>query len=374
MAGTKSAINTLQEISIKQGYMPMYNFLERIDGGKNSSQFICNVFCKQLSANGVGSCKKHAKLDAAKKMLLLLGANNTVPFPVDARSSPSVADVKQSPASACEASPSSTYGAQPTVHCNYIGMLQEFCQQQRISTQEIVYKLVYDEGLPHLKTFTMEVQLGKLSERATAQCKKTAKQEAAKKLLLQLNPSIVKPKVASVPNADADITKGLSQLNLCNKKEELESSIRQLGTGILDCVTKKEASDKAKVLYLEHTKKKYTINDQAASAFGIKDLHMLFEKNYCGKSAHNVQERMRSIRDGYARRMDFQQAKWDIEALLEAEIQQVVMSSVTKNHIMCLRLMSAPRVTQMGIGETKSVAQFRAMCNLINAILILLNV
>jgi len=72
----KSPISFLQEFAIKQGYVPMYNFLTN-DTGKNN-QFFCQVICKDLSANGIGNSKREAKQKAAENMLLLLNQTSYV--------------------------------------------------------------------------------------------------------------------------------------------------------------------------------------------------------------------------------------------------------------------------------------------------------
>lgn len=114
----KSAINLLQELSIKQGYIPIYNFMDKkIDSA--SMQFTCNVRCTEFSAYGTGNTKKEAKHNAAKEMLSLLVTNNQISLPVDTSSS-SIANTLQSSAKVYEMSPSK----QPTIDRNYIGLLQ----------------------------------------------------------------------------------------------------------------------------------------------------------------------------------------------------------------------------------------------------------
>lgn len=114
----KSTINLLQELTIKQNFLPEYNFTQKIDE-TSLLMFECHVSCKQLKTSGTGSSKKEAKHNAAKNMLLLLDTNNTIPLPEDTSSSSLVAT--QSPAKTCDMS---SLCKQSTVNRNYIGLLQ----------------------------------------------------------------------------------------------------------------------------------------------------------------------------------------------------------------------------------------------------------
>ncbi|XP_071561809.1 uncharacterized protein [Temnothorax nylanderi] len=362
----KSTINSLQEMSIKQGFskLPDYKFTERrLDG--TTIQFTCNVFCnvslsQQLKACGTGTTKKEAKHNAAENMLLLLDTSSEHEAPLPNEES--------------------------TVDRNYIGLLQEFCQQQKIPTSDILYKLVYEEGPFHSldQTFTMEVTVGSLRERAMAKCKKTAKQQAARKLLLHVNPKVVNPIIVNLNIVDSNTPNRLEMLGKealgqeVLEKEMLENNIRKLGTGISDCVTNQETiaklTENAKLLYLEHTKTNYGIIDQKTNPLAINNLHNLFEKNYSSKIQYSLREKMRIIQDKFTDQTDLWQIRCDIESSLKVKIQQTTVRNKMKDHIICLRLPSNPCITQFGMGETKFIAESRAMYNLIAAILILLNV
>ncbi|XP_071654044.1 uncharacterized protein [Temnothorax longispinosus] len=387
----KSTINSLQEMSIKQGFtkLPDYKFTEkRLDG--TTIQFTCNVFCnvslsRQLKACGTGTSKKEAKHNAAENMLLLLDTNHEAPLPIDNLSSSSVANITHSPEKVYE---TSSPNEESTVDRNYVGLLQEFCQQQKIPTSNIMYKLIYEEGPIHTKTFTMEVTVGSLRERAMARCKKAAKQQAARKLLLRVNPNVDNPIIVNLNIVDSNTPNRLEMLGkealgqeevLGKEMLELENNIRKLGTGILDCVTNKETiaelTEKAKLLYVERTKKSYGIIDQTTNPLAINNLHNLFEKNYSSKIQDSLREKMRIIQNKYTDQTDLWQIRCDIESSLNVKIQQITVHSKMKDHIIIyLRLPSNPCITQFGKGETKFIAQSRAMYNLVTAILILLNV
>lgn len=382
----KSSINLLQELSIKQGYMPIYNFSEKRNDV--NFEFVCHVSCKELKATGTGSSKKEAKHDAAQNMLSLLNPNNAVP--TNTLSSSSVANVIQSPAkemsSSCiQPAPSAT------INCNYVGMLQvnfmssisnvtvqrlavkvliksllctqEFYQQQNIPLTNILYKIVNDDGRIHMNTYIIEVSVGSLCARGTSCSKKLAKQEAAKNLLLRLNPS-----AANTNNSSPAYTLNIDKLN----KEMLENNIRKLGTGIFDGVKERDnelklEAERAKSLYLEIKE----IKQENPST--IKDSHHLFERNYASKF-RSITENMRIIRDNFTDQMDLWQIRRDIENTLKLKIQESIVPSTTNNRIICLRLLTKPRITQLGMGETVPIARSRATYNLIEAILIFLNV
>lgn len=254
---------------------------------------------------------------------------------------------------------------------------QEFCQQQKISTNDILYEVVCEEGPVHLKTFTIKVSIGSLQEKATAQCKKAAKQEAAKKLLLRLNPSIANPNTANQDIAKINVLDP-NTINI-NNKEALENNIRDLGTEILECMTKEtfqvaELSEKVKSLYLERTRKHKEVNETNSSL--IKNLHTLFEINYSSKIPYSTKEKMRIIRDKRINQMDLmREIRQDIESSLKTNIQFMhCVHSETKNHIVILRLLSDPHITQIGKGETKVIAEFYATYNLVSTILTLLSI
>jgi len=212
----------------------------------------------------------------------------------------------------------------------------------------------------------MQVSLKSLCETGKGQCKKSAKQEAAKKLLLRLN-----------PNADILDTK----IDVHNM-ETLEKDIRKLGIGISDCVNNKETlpvaklSEKAKSLYLGYFNKMYNGSNQEINPSLIKNFHISFEKNYSHKIPYNIKEKMQIIRDSYTTdQIDLmREIRRDIEKSFKVKIQQFTIHSIQKNHMICLRLLSNPYITQVGVGETRIIAECHATYNLVAAILTFLNV
>ncbi|XP_018407664.1 PREDICTED: uncharacterized protein LOC108783566 [Cyphomyrmex costatus] len=289
----KSEINILQELLVKQGSVPIYSFSEK----KNDyqTQFICDVICKQMITSGTGRSKKEAKHNAARNMLSLLATNNLILLPVVTSSITNVpqnsakvdytpnkdesqnsAKVNYTPNEHVLQNPTTVYNTPndqilqnsakvfntPNEHIpqnsvkvsdtpdeyfnNYIGMLQEFWKKQ-IPTQNLQYKLLYEDGLSHSKIFVIEVSLGSLCETGSANSKKTAKQNAAKKMLQRLNPDII-------------FNKNTHKIDMHDKKI-LKNKLEELNTKIIECANIKEdtssedkkRSEEATLLYLKST-------------------------------------------------------------------------------------------------------------------------
>ncbi|XP_012530724.1 histone-lysine N-methyltransferase eggless isoform X2 [Monomorium pharaonis] len=254
MANTKSPINLLQELLIKEGCTPIYNFMEtRMD--MVNRQFICIVSCKGLNESGTGISKKEAKQNAAKNMLLLLAKNNKISLSGDTLPLPSAANIEQSSAKdntlpLCK---------QSTTACNYVGMLQEFCQQHKIDPKDILYEVISEEGPTHLRTYTISVSVGSLRESGTAQGKKSAKQEAARRLLVCLktnaanlntvdsNTNLNNSNIANLNAVDLNSVKSnVANTNIdtdnTDNKQILENDTQDSNTGILKDVKNSEKS------------------------------------------------------------------------------------------------------------------------------------
>lgn len=351
----KSPISVLQELAYKQGYVPIYNDV------KNNgiySQFVCIVECKKFTAEGVGNSKKDAKHKAAENMLLKLAQKSEISV-----LSPVVNKVQIStPTKICEpASPSRMEAQSSPNRINYVGFLQEFCIQKNLTVKDILYEVVDENGPAHSKTFTIEASVGSVREKASGQCKKTAKQEAARKLLHCLHP---------------DINKLLEE----NKNEvdckALEDTIRKLGIGISECVSSKPTlpianlSKTAQTLYMKCTDKELKVTRQDVL---LTDLHNLFEKTYSSKISYNMRKKMQTVQD-----IDhadiIENIIQDIVKTLEITMEKTILPKSTKNYIISLRLLSRPIIIQFGMGETKDKAKIQAMYNMIVAISTLLNI
>lgn len=361
----------LQELLVKKGAVPLYTFTNKTIN-ENRTLFVCNVSYNKFYASGEGNSKKEAKHTAAENMLSLLEANNEVSILADKSS---VANIK--PKSFEMNEKISSPSCQPsTLVCNYIGMLQELCQQEKINPKEIHYKDLYQDGQDHQKIFTIEVILGSKKATGTGPCKKSAKQEAARKLLMSLNSKVVN---SNVNNAiELDRTKlDIFSINTNDlKKKMLESAIRDLGTEILEATDKEtslvvELSEKAKSLYLESFTERYNRGiDQEIDPSQIQNFHILFKSNYFCKIPYDTRKKMQIIQDNCNYQTNLMhEIREEIERLLEVKIRFSICRG-EKNHIAFAHLMSKPRVTQVGVGNTETIAKSCAIHNLVKAILI----
>lgn len=243
--------------------------------------------------------------------------------------------------------------------------MQEFCVQQKLMTKDILYKVVDESGPPHMKIFTIEASIGSAHEKGSAQCKKIAKQEAAKKLLQRLHPDINK------------LLEGNKNEGNTNCKV-LEDTIQKLGIEISECIISKpelpvaSLSKKAQMLYMKCTDKEFKVTRQDCL---LKDLHDLFEKTYSSKISCNMKKKMQIVRDIYTNHAGIiEEVIQDIVRALEVKIEKTILPSLTKSYIICLRLSSNPTIIQFGMDETKDKAEIQAKYNVIVTVLTLLNI
>lgn len=248
--------------------------------------------------------------------------------------------------------------------------MQEFCVQQELLVNNILYNVVDESGPAHMKMFTIEVSIGSVREKGSAPCKKTAKQEAAKNLLQRLHPDV-----------NELLERNNEKNNKVNSKEMLQETIQKLqntGIEISECVISKPTlpvanlSKKAQTLYMKCTNKERKMTRQD---FLLKDLHDLFEKTYSSKISSNMRKKMQTVRDKYINRADvIKEVVQDIVRTLEIKIEKIILPSLTKGCIISLRLSSQPIITQLGMGETEDKAEIQAMYNVIVTILTFLNI
>ncbi|XP_029168745.1 protein PF14_0175-like isoform X3 [Nylanderia fulva] len=475
-----SPINLLQELLIKQGYAPVYDYVGTKKDGLYD-QFVYRVQCKKFNAEGSGNTKKEAKKNAAEKMLLLLAQYNEISIssavafknvqistptkicePISSsrmetqsspnvnyagqsspnvnyagqsspnvnytgqsspnvnyagqsspnvnyagqsspnvnyagqsspnvnyagqsspnvnnvkqsspninnvkQSSPNVNNVKQSSSNVNnvkQSSPNVNNIKQSRPSINYVGLLQEFCVQQKLSVQ-VLYKVVDDSGPAHMKTFTIEASVGSLHAKGTAQCKRIAKQEAANKLLQLLHPNINKEE---------------NKLNSKQlTKKELEDTIRKLGVDIKESVIDKPKlpvvhnSKKEQELYRKYTHKEHKVT---GSGFSLQNIHNTFEETYSSKISYNIRKKIKTVRDTSTNdAYIIEEVVQAIQNALNVKIEKGTLPSLSKeNYLIYLRLSSRPIIAQCGIGKTKRIAEIQAMYNIIVTISTLLNI
>lgn len=377
----KTPISLLQELLIKEGQFPQYDDVGiRSDGV--CCYFVCRVGYKNLSAEGMGTTKKEAKHQAAKNMLSLL-CSNTKQLNIPTSSVPSSIPITTNhnnnilcytPTKIGETAKERDKGtivtqSDPTF-INYVGMLQEFCVQRGL---KISYDVVEQFGPPHKKTFTIEARVNAERKRGTAQCKKLAKQEAAKLMVQHLKDSGIF--IETNGSVQQDKSNKSNKTNNSNKnfQEIYENGIQKLGVEIetsKPTLPIAELSKQAKSLFITYSK----TNKKTTQDYLIKDSHSLFKRTYSGMITDNMKERMNVIREKHAAdQMSVEKMICEIVSVLGVKIQQVNISSFKNNHVICLRLMSRPNITEFGCGESNDKAKTQAMYNIILDILTFLD-
>ncbi|KAL0104880.1 hypothetical protein PUN28_016494 [Cardiocondyla obscurior] len=281
-------------------------------------------------------------------MLVLLNTNNKTFLPIKTLSSSLKEDVIQNPAMVHETSLSSE---EPT---NYVGLLNEFCQKQRI--EGVIYQFTngwINTDMP----FRVEVSIGSFKEVGVGRCKQSAKQQAAKKICerIKLNQTYDTKKIDDI--------------------EVLKNTMQKLGVEILDSINEKKIGEQIEKrgvsLYLEHKKKAVQSTDMSV----VKNVHLLFEKNYSTKISHNLKEKMRTIKTkGFVDQIDFIEIEQSIKNVFKVEIKEKRVRKVNDDYLICLQLLSNPPITQIGIGKINSIAKFNAMYDLISIIMLFLNI
>ncbi|XP_077290088.1 protein Loquacious-like [Arctopsyche grandis] len=153
---TKTPIMILQELMMKKGCTPSYEFL---DGTTACGHFRCSVRADSYSEIGTGRTKKDAKQNAA---ILILEKLTELGM----------------------------YFPPPNVNTNIKGKTQEnevsssnvanlldLCVEYYLPTP--VFELLSETGPPHSKMFTMECKTGSVVRQASGTTKKIAKQKVA---------------------------------------------------------------------------------------------------------------------------------------------------------------------------------------------------
>ncbi|XP_028847980.1 interferon-inducible double-stranded RNA-dependent protein kinase activator A homolog isoform X2 [Denticeps clupeoides] len=158
----KTPIQILHEYGTKTDSLPVYE-LEKAEGTAHQPTFIFNVTVGEITCTGQGFSKKAAKHRAAEAALKLLQ--------VDCGS---LAHIETENNGLSETSD------QP----NSVGILQELALQRAWHLPE--YIVVMETGPVHRRQFTVTCRLESLSETGTGNSKKTAKKNAAERILAKL--------------------------------------------------------------------------------------------------------------------------------------------------------------------------------------------
>lgn len=213
---------------------------------------------------------------------------------------------------------------------------------------------IEESGPQHSRTFLVTIRIKSLQEKGSGHCKKSAKQEGAKNLLEYLK------KLKEFPPELSDNNKVLDELNTKLSDIQIDEPLLPIA----------EQSKKAQAIYIQ-SKYKLTKVDHNVT---IKDTHCLFKQIYCNKISDVLRKQMQ---DTYNKKdhqqFSIRQIEQDIQTELDIKLEKIDLISSTTKHMICLRLLSIPVITQFGIGNTKDEAELRAAYNIIGAILILLD-
>ncbi|KAL2750071.1 LOW QUALITY PROTEIN: RISC-loading complex subunit tarbp2-like [Vespula maculifrons] len=176
----KTAIMILQELGMKEGFLPVYTLL-RSQTGKQVNIFTYEVKYKDFSATGQALSKKDAKQKAAQNMLTLLEDPNDISKTKPLSSSNDIYP-DASPSTSGQALLDSTLMHEDLR--NYVGSLQEYCVENKLTQAE--YQTTDITGPAHEQVFTMSCTVGSITEEATGTTKKQVKQRVAEKNVSQI--------------------------------------------------------------------------------------------------------------------------------------------------------------------------------------------
>jgi len=160
----KTPISYLQEYCTKRGLTPQYDLIAN-EGAVHEPTFLMRVTVGETVANGKGSSKKKAKHCAAQAALnALLGVQNGQVSETEGTTTASETSV----------------GGEDGVG-NPIGELQEFTQKKLMKPP--IYEFSNEQGPPHNREFVCTIKLGKLVKQGAGRSKKSAKRNAAAKMM-----------------------------------------------------------------------------------------------------------------------------------------------------------------------------------------------
>uniref|UniRef100_A0A5S6QLS8 DRBM domain-containing protein n=1 Tax=Trichuris muris TaxID=70415 RepID=A0A5S6QLS8_TRIMR len=186
----KSPVGILYELCAKRKSVPIYELLAS-EGKTHETTFVYRVIVEGVSSNGVGKSKRAAKQCAATRLLekiIQLGVHADWGLP-GATPEEALAFVRSLTHGSMDrmngADGTDNDGTSPQTCSNKVAaFLHEKCSKSKWFTP--VYEDAGVEGPPHNMTFYISVQVGSLKEIGSGRNKKLAKQNAAKKLLQQV--------------------------------------------------------------------------------------------------------------------------------------------------------------------------------------------
>lgn len=307
--------------------IPNYDLIHD-GGGTHVNTFTYRVSCEGLTATGTGRNKKDAKHEAAKAMLEKIAAHRAYP---QLPASPAQSPVKSPIPTAIPASPRIPPN-EPFI--NAIGALQSVCGDN--SLEEPKYISISDEGPPHAKIFTYQCILSMFKEQGVATTKKQAKHEAARKMLNRIKDIVINyPDFSNdhevVSNSSIAISLYSQLSKISQKKVNLGLKISGYHLALKQLVTlmQKEILEDLKSIKLDISKSE--LSDDI-----LKRLQTILTPLAIN---HNVTS---------------------------------LNSNVSDTFIVCIDLETSPSIVQCGIGKSKEEATFKAISEIIDSLILLL--
>ncbi|XP_043493171.1 RISC-loading complex subunit TARBP2-like isoform X1 [Polistes fuscatus] len=318
----KTPVSILQEMMVKKKMIPNYDLIHD-GGGTHVNTFTYRVSCEGLTATGTGRNKKDAKHEAAKAMLEKIAAHRAYP---QLPASPAQSPVRSPIPTVVPASPRIPPN-EPFI--NAIGALQSVCGDNCL--EEPKYISISDEGPPHAKIFTYQCILSMFKEIGVATTKKQAKHEAARKMLNRIKDLVV----ISYPellNDDYDVVNSSSNASkISQKKVNLGLKISEYHLALKKFITlmEKEILTDLKLIKLDMDK---------------------------SELPDDILKRLETILTPLA-------ISYNVTSLV---------SNVSDNFIVCIDLDTSPSIVQCGMGKSKEEATFKAIAEIIDCLIILL--
>ncbi|XP_011157520.1 RISC-loading complex subunit tarbp2 [Solenopsis invicta] len=344
---SKTPVSILQEMMVKQGMIPDYDLIHD-GGGRHVNTFTYRVSCDGLNATGTGRCKKDAKHEAAKAMLTEIAKHRNYPQ-LPAANTPTVSPSR----SPFHSAPLPPRLPSNVPFFNAVGELQELCAINNL--QEPEYLLIKDIGPPHARIFTLRCKISNFEEDGTATTKKQAKHDAAKKMV---------DRIKGLVNNSNDYRERSEEESISN------SSIKSIDTELMN----KNAEER----YCALTKTTRKIN------LGLKlaDYHNYFSNSLETDKRNIFLEQLECMfpnecfEKQYISEESLMQKISELETLLsEIDVTINMKEIATDNNcfIGAIELNTCPLITQIGMGNDKFGAFWKALAQVIVSLKLLLS-
>nr|XP_050868868.1 RISC-loading complex subunit tarbp2-like isoform X2 [Vespula vulgaris] len=372
----KTAIMVLQELGMKEGFLPVYTLL-RAETGKHINIFTYEVKYKDFSVTGQALNKKDAKQKAAQNMLTLLEDPNDISKTKPLSSSNDIYP-DTSPSTSRQALLDSTLMHEDLK--NYVGSLQKYCVENKLTQAE--YQITDITGLAHEQLFTMSCTVGSVTEEATGTTKKQVKQRVSKKILERLtntnNPSI----------ANKDEFGSYNPFEDCDELSDIDNDVfDELSLKVENCkLNETEAQANKKKKFPDANVKSYRGQILRNEVIDFQNYHSFFKQyvyhTVCNRSEEKFMEIFNTVKSFKTNFTDIE--KCDIVTLTSLEqeiltyIEEKIKLSIEKKiigskdpslQLTVFRINAPLPITQIGAHNNSLVAGAIALANILDTII-----